>query len=141
MAANLVGMGRLTQLVKRGLVAELAVFGVVGVVCLVADIVLFNVFAFGAGLNPILAKSIGLVITGVMAFFGHRHMTFRHRRGGGLGREIWRFLLATLATVILSLLPLYAARHVAGITSFVGLNVANLVGVALGTAARYLAYR
>jgi putative flippase GtrA len=127
--------------VTRRLYAELAAFGVVGAACLVADIALFNALAFGAGLNPVLAKLLGLVATGLMAFFGHRHITFRHRHGGSYGREVSRFLASTVATVILSLVPLYVARHVAGITSVVGLNVANLVGIALGTVARYLAYR
>lgn len=127
--------------VSRRLYAELAAFGVVGAACLVADIGLFNALAFGAGMTPVLAKLIGLAITGLMAFFGHRHITFRHRHGGGYGREVSRFLGATAATVILSLVPLFVARHLAGVTSIVGLNVANLVGIALGTVARYLAYR
>jgi putative flippase GtrA len=129
------------RLATRRLYAELAAFGVVGAACLVADIALFNALAFGAGLNPVLAKLLGLVITGLMAFFGHRHITFRHRHGGGYGREVSRFLASTVATVILSLVPLYVARHLAGITTIVGLNVANLIGVGLGTVARYLAYR
>ena len=60
-------MSRLTQLLKRALLAELAVFGLVGIVCLVGDVVFFNLLAFGLGLTPVLAKSISLVITGVMA--------------------------------------------------------------------------
>src|SRR4051794_19714651 len=123
----------------RRIYAELAAFGVVGAVCLVADVVLFNALAFGAGLNPVVAKLIGLVITGLMAFFGHRHITFRHRHGGSYGREVSRFLAATATTVFLSLVPLFAARHLAGVTSIVGLNVANVLGIALGTVARYLA--
>lgn len=134
-------MSRLTQLLKRALLAELAVFGLVGIVCLVGDVVFFNLLAFGLGLTPVLAKSISLVITGAMAFFGHRHFTFRQRRAHAVSREVSRFLVATGATVALSLLPLYLARHVAGITSIVGLNIANFVGIALGTAVRYLAYR
>ena len=133
---------RVRQLLKHAVLAELAVFGVVGVVCLVADIVLFNAFVFGLGMNPVLGKAAGLVITGAMAFFGHRHITFRARRQRSkVRREVWRFSLATGATVLLSLLPIFVARHLVGVTTVVGLNVANIVGIALGTAVRYLAYR
>jgi putative flippase GtrA len=132
----------LKQLIKRALIAELTVFGFVGVACLVADIVLFNVFVFGVGMGPVPGKAIGLVITGAMAFFGHRHFTFRHRRlPGRVHHEVGRFVVATGATILLSLLPVYAARHVVGVTSVLGLNIANVVGIALGTAVRYLAYR
>jgi putative flippase GtrA len=132
----------LRQLIKRVLVAELTVFGFVGIVCLVADIVLFNAFVFGLGMGPVPGKAIGLVITGAMAFFGHRHFTFARRRSPGrVGHEVGRFVVATLATVLLSLLPVYAARHVFGVTGVLGLNVANVIGIALGTVVRFLAYR
>jgi putative flippase GtrA len=137
----IVGSMKGTRQLRRRLIAELAAFGAVGAICLLADIGLFNAFTFGLGMSPVLAKSIGLPITGVMAFFGHRHITFRHRHGGGYRREIPRFLIATTATVVLSLLPVYVARHVAGVTGVVGLNIANLAGIVLGTAARYLGYR
>src|SRR4051794_1557213 len=126
---------------SRRLYAELATFGLVGAVCLAADILLFNLFAFGLGMAPVRAKALQLVITAVIAFFGHRHVTFRHRHGGGYRREVSTFLTSTAATVLLSLAPVWAARHVLGITSVLGLNVANLIGIGLGTAVRYLSYR
>jgi putative flippase GtrA len=132
---------RAVLLLKRSLRAEFAVFGSVGAACLVGDIVFFNLFAFQVGMTPLVAKSVSMVITGAMAFFGHRHLTFRDRAGGGYRREVPLFVLVTLATVVLSLLPLYAARHLAGLDSVLWLNIANLVGIALGTVARYGAYR
>lgn len=128
-------------LVKKFFRAEFAVFGSVGAACLVGDVVFFNLFAFRIGMSPLTAKGVSLVITGAMAFFGHRYLTFRSRAGGGVRREVPMFIVVTLATVVLSLLPLYAARHLAGLTSVLWLNIANLVGIALGTAARYGAYR
>ena len=130
------------QLLRQRLAVELAAFGVIGAVCLVSDIVLFNVFTFGAGLSPVAAKAVGMVITGTMAFFGHRHVTFRHHRGDqSYRREVTTFTVATLLTVLLSLLPLFVAKTVVGTHDVVLLNGANLLGIALGTLARYLAYR
>jgi putative flippase GtrA len=131
----------LSQPVWKRLVAELAAFGVIGAVCLASDILLFNLLAFGLGLHLLVAKSIGMVITGTMAYVGHRHVTFRHRTGGGHSRDIPVFVLVTLATVALSLFPIYLARELAGSTSVFWLNIANLTGIALGTVTRYVAYR
>jgi len=140
-AGRFIGVRRAVLLLKRLLRAEFAVFGSVGAACLIGDVVFFNVFAFQVGMTPVVAKCVSMVITGAMAFFGHRHLTFRGRAGGGYRREVPMFVLVTLATVFLSLLPLYAARHLAGFTSVLWLNIANLVGIALGTAVRYGAYR
>ena len=116
-------------------------FGGVGAFNLVGDIVFFNLFAFEVGMPPLVAKSVSMVITGTVAFFGHRHLTFRHRHGGGFSREVPLFVAVTLASVILSLLPLFVARHLLGMTGIFWLNVANLFGIALGTIARYFSYR
>jgi putative flippase GtrA len=131
----------LSQPVWKRLVAELAAFGVIGVICLASDILLFNLLAFGLGLHLLVAKSIGMVITGTMAYLGHRHVTFRHRAGGGHGRDIPVFAMITLATVVLSLAPIYVVRELAGGSSVFWLNVANLTGIGLGTITRYVAYR
>jgi putative flippase GtrA len=120
---------------------ELGVFGVVGGICLVTDVVLFNVFVFELGMPAVLAKAVDMVITGVMAYFGHRFVTFRHRTGGGVRREVPAFIAVTLASVVLGLLPLVVVRHLLGVTTFFWLNIANLAGIALGTAARYVTYR
>jgi putative flippase GtrA len=130
------------RLLRQRLAMELTAFGVIGAVCLVSDIVLFNVFTFGAGMSPVAAKSVGMVITGTMAFFGHRHVTFRHHRGDqSYRREVTLFVVATLLTVLLSLLPLFVAKNVVQTHDVVLLNGANLLGIALGTLVRYLAYR
>src|SRR5581483_3347749 len=100
-----------------------------------------NFFAFTVGLTPVLAKAVDMVITGVMAFFGHRMWTFRHRHGGGAQREVTMFTVVTVASVALSLLPLVVARHWIGTSSVFWLNIANLVGIVLGTAARYVTYK
>jgi putative flippase GtrA len=116
-------------------------FGAVGAVCFVSDILLFNLFTFEVGMSPVVAKAVGMVITGAMAFVGHRHLTFRRRRRAGIRQELPRFALVTLVTVLLSVIPLYLARHVFGTTSVGWLNAANLAGIALGTLARFVAYK
>jgi putative flippase GtrA len=129
------------RILRHRLTAELATFGVVGGVCLVTDIVLFNVLAFGAGVAPVLAKALTMVVTGTMAFVGHRKVTFRHRRGAGVGREVVLFTAVTAASLVTGLAPIWLVRSGLGHTDPVWLNAANLVGIALGSVVRYLAYR
>jgi putative flippase GtrA len=126
---------------QHGLVAELATFGLVGGVCLVTDVVLFNVLTFGVGLLPELAKGLTMLVTGTMAFLGHRTVTFRHRQGRGVVHEVPLFALVTVLSLVAGLGPLWLVRSVLGLGGLLWLNAANLLGIALGSAMRYLAYR
>jgi putative flippase GtrA len=129
------------RLLRHRRTAELATFGLVGGVCLVTDIVLFNVLAFGVGLAPVLAKAVTMLVTGTMAFIGHRTVTFRHRQGAGLGREAVLFAAVTAASLVAGLAPIWLVRSGLGHSGPLWLNAANLVGIALGSGVRYLAYR
>lgn len=134
-------MTLVARILRHRLTAELATFGLVGGICLVTDIALFNVLAFGAGVAPLLAKAITMIVTGTMAFVGHRKVTFRHRRGAGLGREAAMFTAVTAASLVTGLAPIWLVRSGLDHTDPVWLNAANLVGIALGSGVRYLAYR
>jgi putative flippase GtrA len=129
------------RVLRHRLTAELATFGLVGGVCLVTDIVLFNVLAFGVGIAPVLAKAVTMLVTGTMAFIGHRTVTFRHRQGAGLGREAVLFAAVTAASLVAGLAPIWLVRSGLGHSGPLWLNAANLVGIALGSGVRYLAYR
>lgn len=129
------------RVLRHRLTAELATFGLVGGICLVTDIVLFNVLAFGLGVNPVLAKAVTMLVTGTMAFIGHRKVTFRHRKGAGLGREVVLFTAVTAASLVCGLAPIWLVRSGLDHTGPLWLNAANLVGIALGSVVRYLAYR
>ena len=133
-------MSAATPRVVRGLVAQVATFGVVGLVCLLTDIGLFNGLVFGLGRPPLEAKCWALLVTSSMAYLGHRQLTFRDRRGAGHRQDIARFAALTLLTTGLSLAPLYVARTIDG-TGVVWLNAANLVGIAMGAAVRFVGYR
>ena len=129
------------RVLRHRLTAELATFGLVGGICLVTDIVLFNVLAFGVGIAPVLAKAVTMLVTGTMAFIGHRKVTFRHRQGAGLGREVVLFTAVTAASLVCGLAPIWLVRSGLDHTGPIWLNAANLVGIALGAGVRYLAYR
>lgn len=134
-------MGLRQRLLRSGRLREVVAFGLVGGVCLATDVVLFNVLAFAAGLLPELAKGLTMLVTGTLAFLGHRYVTFRHRQGRGVAHEVPLFAIVTGLSLAAGLGPIWLARAVMGLNGALWLNAANLVGIALGAGARYLAYR
>jgi putative flippase GtrA len=114
---------------------------VVGVVCVAADIGLFNLLHFGAGIGPLTAKTIGVVIATTMSYVGHRHWSFRHRQRTGVVREYPVFFLLNAVGLGVALVALAIGRYGLGLTSPLMLNVANGAGLVLGTAFRFWGYR
>ena len=80
-----------------------------------------------------LAKAVTMLVTGTMAFIGHRKVTFRHRQGAGLGREVVLFTAVTAASLVCGLAPIWLVRSGLDHTGPLWLNAANLVGIALGS--------
>jgi putative flippase GtrA len=139
------GMRSSGRAAVRALVAEFAKFGVVGAVCTVIDIGLFNVFHLTVGMDPLWAKTSSVAIATTCSYFGNRHWSFRHRARNGFGREYVRFFLFFVLNA-LGLLPalgaLAVAKYVLHLTGPLALNLAgNVVGMGLGTGFRFWAYR
>jgi putative flippase GtrA len=134
-------MRTVNDLLRHRLTAELAPFGAIGALCLVTDIVLFNLLVFRVGVDAVPAKAATMVVTGVMAFVGHRHVTFRHRQGNGLVHEAALFTIVTAVSLLAGLAPIWFVGSVLDQSSALWLNAANLLGIGLGAVIRFLAYR
>lgn len=131
---------------RRGL-AELTKFFTVGALAYVVDVGTFNllVHAGGGGVlthKPLTAKVVAVVLATLVAYFGNRQWTWRHRDRRGFWREYGLFFLLNGVALAITLLPLAFSRYVLGLDSTVADNVSgNLVGVALGTLFRFWSYR
>jgi putative flippase GtrA len=128
------------------LVARLVKFGSVGGVAYVIDVTIFNVLLY-VGAPPVLegkplvAKVISTFIATVVAWLGNRYWTFSTRRTDRPGREFLLFATSCTAGVAIALVPLWISHYVLGFTSPLADNVAaNVVGLALGTTFRFVAY-
>lgn len=130
--------------------AELGRFGSVGLVAFVVDAGLFNLLRYGPGTlledKPLTAKALSVVAATVVAWLGHRSWTFAARRTAVRGRAVLRELVTFSAVSAggmgIALACLGFSHYVLGLTSPLADNIsANGVGLALGTAFRYLAYR
>lgn len=130
----------------RSRLAELARFGSVGAVAYVVDAGLFNLLLLGPGgllgEKPLTAKVVSASVATVVAWLGSRYWTFPSRRRHPVPAELVGFVLVNLGGMGIAVACLAVSRYVLGLTSPLADNVAaNVVGLALGTAFRYVAYR
>jgi putative flippase GtrA len=125
----------------RVLVKELSAFGVVGGVCFVLDLTLFQVLYAEVGVGAVTSKLIAAVVSTTAAFLGHRFWSFSHRSHTRLHRDYARFVLVNVATLLLSLAVVAVVRYPLGQESALVLQAANVASIALGTVVRFVAYR
>ncbi|WP_330932837.1 GtrA family protein [Cellulosimicrobium cellulans] len=127
-------------------VRELAKFGSVGAVAYVVDLGLFNLLSFGPGEllghKPLTAKIVSVSVATLVAWVGNRYWTFSARRTQARGRELAAFVVVNVGGMLIAVGCLAISTYALGLTSPLAKNVsANVVGLALGTAFRYVAYR
>lgn len=135
---------RLRELVAdRG--PEVTAFLAVGLCGFIVDVVLFNVLR---GLDPfrlwdpIVARSLSMVVAMCVTYAGNRAVTWRRHAPTNQTRALGTFALLNLVGLGISDGCLGFSHDVLGLTSALADNIsANGVGLALGTAFRYLTYR
>ncbi|TYP89858.1 GtrA family protein [Blastococcus xanthinilyticus] len=137
-------LARLRRLVRDGerrLIKELGAFGIVGIVCFVVDLGLFQLLYAQAGLGAVTAKLVAGLVSTTLAFLGHRFWSFAARARTGLRREYSRFVLVNASTLLLSVAVVAVVRYPLGQESPLVLQVANVGAIAAGTLIRWLVYR
>ena len=130
----------------RSRLLELARFGTVGGAAFVVDVGLFNLLRYGPGElladKPLTAKTLSVAVAMLAAWLGNRHWTFAGRRSGTAARELTAFVLVNIGGMGIAVGCLAFSHYLLGLTSPLADNIAaNVVGLGLGTAFRYLAYR
>ena len=132
----------------HGLLAYAVKFGVVGLIGLVIDVTLFNLLRFGVfgedhwAQSAIGAKTISTSVAIIFNWLGNRYWTFRHHRRRNYVREFVEYVAVSIGGMLIALACLWVSHHWLGFTSIFADNVStNVVGLALGTAFRFLLYR
>jgi putative flippase GtrA len=133
-------VSRLSRTVRL-LVKEISAFGVVGALCFVLDVGLFQLLYVHLGVDAVLAKLCSTLVSTTAAYFGHRHWSFSHRARTGLRREYALFVAINAITLLLGLFIVWLVRYPLGQESALVLQLANIGSIALGTLLRFLAYR
>ena len=132
----------------RALMRQFTRFGVVGLVGLVIDVVVFNVLRLTVLSpevlveGPVLAKVVSTSLAIIANWLGNRYWTFGAHRRPHWVRESLEFLTVSLGGMIISLGCLWVSHYLLGFTSILADNIAtNVIGLALGTAFRFTFYK
>jgi putative flippase GtrA len=139
-------LNSLRQLFFR-LLPELSKFGIVGMLALVVDVGGFNLLRFAGGegplyQQPITAKIVSTAAATVVSWLGNRYWTFRRTRRSAVHHEFFLFVLACTIGSGMAVACLAISHYLLGFTSPLADNIsANVVGLVIGTAFRFWAYR
>jgi putative flippase GtrA len=125
----------------RTLLKELGAFGLVGGVCTVIDLGVFQLFYAHVGASPVVAKLLSTCVATTVAYFAQRHWAFGHRARTGVRREYTIFFLVNGVTLLLGLLIVALVHDAFGQRDALVLQLANIGSIALGTVIRYACYR
>ena len=133
------------DLVKRFTTPEVLTFLAVGGVGYVVDVGAFNIFRAMppfSTVDPSVAKTLAVAAAMVVTYLGNRTFTWRNVTGGSRRREVTLFIVFNVIGLGLSVVTLALSHDLLGLTSALSDNIsANVIGLALGTAFRYWAYR
>lgn len=126
--------------------AQVARFGTVGGAAFVVDAGLFNLLRFGPGEllldKPITAKVLSVTVATVVAWLGNRYWAFAGSRRSSRVQELVMFAAVNVGGMAIAAGCLAVSHYALGLTSPLADNVsANGVGLVLGTAFRFAAYR
>lgn len=134
-------------LLRRPIVREIAAFGLVGGAGFLVDVGVFNLLAYTVFLHTgtsglLVAKGISTTLAIVANWVGNRLLTFRAHRRSDVAREALEFGLVSLAGGAIALACLWVSHDAMHLTTPLADNVsANIVGLALGSAFRFVLYR
>jgi putative flippase GtrA len=124
---------------------EVLTFLAVGGAGYVTDVVAFNWLRDHApvgGHDPVIAKAAAVAVAMVVTYLGNRLLTWRDVTSDNRRREVALFVVFNLLGLMISVVLLAVSHDVMGLTSRLADNlVGNVLGVGLGTAFRYWAYR
>ncbi len=134
----------------RRLAAEISKFLAVGGVATVVSLVLFNFLVHGFSRSyeapmadyPISAFVIANLTGMAVSYRGLRSWAFRHREPVHADGGRTAFVAINVATMSIPVAFLWFTRNVLGLTDPYSDNIsANVIGLGLGTAARFYLYR
>ena len=136
---------RLRDLARVVLNREVLTFLAVGGAGYVVDVVCFNLLrstAWLGSVDPSVARTLAVVAAMVVTYVGNRTLTWRGRPARDRRRELGLFVVANVIGFGFSVVCLVVSHDLLGLTSRLADNVsANVVGLALGTAFRFVTYK
>jgi putative flippase GtrA len=130
---------------RRLLTRDLLTFLSVGGVGYVVDVTVFNVLRSitpWSTMDPSVARTLAVVAAMCVTYLGNRTLTWRDRPTRDRRREIFLFIVFNVIGFGFSIATLAVSHDLLGLTSRLADNIsANVIGLALGTAFRFVTYK
>jgi len=123
------------------LIHEAAKFGIVGIVGVVLNLAISNWVHYGLHAGSIAGATVGAVVTTVISYLANRYWSFRHRARTGIGRESVIFAVLNGVGIVIQVGTVALFTHGFGFSGKLLYNVANALGIVLGTVFRWWSYR
>jgi len=120
---------------------EIAKFGVVGGIGFVVQLGVTDAVHLGLGVGALTAVIVGYVVATVVTFLGNRHWAFKHRQGKGLSHETLMFVMLNVVGLGIQEAVVATVHYGMHMTDPLSYNVANIIGIGLGTLFRLWSYR
>jgi putative flippase GtrA len=126
---------------------ELGKFGVVGAVCYVVDVAIFNLCLVVWNIHWFSALVTSTVVAATLAFFGNRYWTWRDRERTALHREYGLYFGFNIVGLLISAAVLWLSHDLLGqvwpaLQSPLADNISGkILGVGLASTFRFWAYR
>jgi putative flippase GtrA len=121
---------------------EILKFGIVGAMAFVIDVGVMNLLRHTVLEDkPTTAKVISASLATLFAWAGNRMWTFRHRRSRPVHHEMALFAITNVIAMLIGVSCIAFSHYVLGLQSLFADNVANIIGIGLGTIFRFWAYR
>ena len=120
---------------------EIAKFGVVGGIGFLVQLGITDAVHLGLGVGALTAVVVGYVVATVVTFLGNRHWAFKHRQGKGLSHETLMFVMLNVVGLGIQEAVVATVHYGLHMTDPLSYNVANIVGIGLGTLFRLWSYR
>jgi putative flippase GtrA len=125
----------------RHLIHEVAKFGVVGGIGFIVTLAGADLLRYDFGVGKYKAITAATVLATVVTFIGNRYWTYRSRPRMGTARESVLFFVLNGVGILILYASIWIIQDGMGLSSKVWYNVANLLGIAIGTCFRFFAYR
>lgn len=125
----------------RLLIHEGGKFLVVGGIGFVVTLGGADVLHLGIGIEKYVAVTIATIVATAVTFVGNRYWTFSHREGAGTTRESVMFFVLNGVGLLIQYACIWIIQDVLGHQGGLWYNIANLVGIIIGTIFRFWSYR
>jgi len=127
----------------RTLAPEAVKFAVIGGLNVLVNAIVFNMLLLLAVFHngELKAKVVATAVAIVSSYFMNRHWTYKDRDKSAAHREFVLFVGFNLAGLLIELTVMGVTKYWLGLTSWLAINAAFFIGLALGTIFRFFTYR